>query len=278
MRFLCIAYALCAICALAGNVAADEPSQYEWKQENCDQHILYQDGHAIGQWYWPDGKYYPWDGKENGAATHPPVDRPTRGPQSLLSDAIKKWCLNGVKQDKIKAGAYCSVGGRPIACDQIKDAFDGKLTDDSDKGWFTPIAKDDKVRASLIAEWNKLPADFRARYLVWDVPADNFSLQDRFTNKPRFVTEGDPSIILQDSKGVVLFRRPQGKAKYVAADFQDLLKADPDYKPELDPGKPTPTGIDLTALTKQVIGYAEKVPAAVYAVCVLGVLLLLRKK
>lgn len=277
MRFLCVVCALCAFCSFAK--ADDGQSKYEWKSVNDEQHVLYQDGHAIGQWYWPEGKYYPWDGEKNGEATHPPIDKPTNGVQSLLSDAIKRWCLNGVHPAKMKSEEHLSFGGKKITSAQVQDAFDGKLTDDSSKGWFVPIAKSDEMRDLLIAEWNKLPADFRARYLVWDVPADHFSLQDRFSGKPRFHTDADPSIILQDAKGTVLFRRPQGKAKYVAADFQDLLKADPDYKPELDPGKPNASLSDHIRVVAQQVGdFLKTVPVAVYVVVVVGVVLLIRKK
>jgi hypothetical protein len=131
-----------------------------------------------------------------------------------------------------------TFGGKVIAKAQMSDAFEGKMTDDSNKGYVVIIAKDSANRAKVLKDYQTLPAEFRDRYHLWMADPAHFTMQDRYNGKPRFYTDGDPTILLQNNKGEVLFRRPAAGQVYQQADMRDLLKADPNYNPALDPGAP----------------------------------------
>lgn len=216
--------------------AESAQGKYEWSRFTDTQAILTKDGEVIGQWYFPDGQYYPWDGKKNLATCKPPIDPPGRGIRpGAKNNEFEKWQTAGVhgRQDRDRT----SYSGRQISHDKIQDAFNGKLEDDSAKGYFVIIAKNQTDRERVLADWHKLPSDFTSRFNVWMAPPDHFSMWDRFNNKPRFFTEGDPTVELMAADGTVLFRRPQGGV-YHSTDMQDLLKSDPSYNPKLDPGAP----------------------------------------
>jgi len=216
--------------------AAPAPSKYSWAFFTETQSVLLKDGQVIGQWYYPTGTYYPWNGVENQAAEKPPIGPPVHG--ATPPGGIEDWRKNGINRpDRDQT----SLSGRPINPSRMAEAFSGLLTDDSDKGYFVIIAKTQKQRQLVLADWKKLPTSFTSRYNVWMAAPDHFSMMDHFSGKPRFFVEGDPTIELMQRDGTVLFRRPQCEQKYRAADMQELLKSDPDYKPELDPGAPADT-------------------------------------
>ena len=224
-------------------VAAQADDKYEWIKQNEDQYILHRNGIVYGQWYVPDGQFYIKDQGRYIGPYKPPIDPPGR---STFSDEARHWSQNGISSNYLGRDRL-AYGGKVIHPNQLHAAFDGKLEDDSAKGNFVIIAKDQTVRDRVFADWQKLPTEFTTRYNVWMAPPDHFSMQDRFANKPRFYSEGDPTIVLQDKEGVVLFRRPQANQHYASSDMQDLLKADPNYNPKLDPGGPAPTlGFTLT--------------------------------
>jgi hypothetical protein len=213
--------------------SGDDNGKYVWSFFTETQSVLTKDGKVVGQWYYPEGAYYPWDGEKNLPVTKPPVDPPKHGSPS--SETMEDWQKNGIeRQDRDQT----NFSGRVIDSNRIAEAFNGTLTDDSDKGYFIIIAKDKARRDKVLADWHKLPTNFTSRYNVWLAAPDSFSMMDRFSGKPRFFVEGDPTIELMQRDGTVLFRRPQCEQKYTPGDMQDLLKSDPDYKPELDPGAP----------------------------------------
>lgn len=226
---------------------------YRWERVNEQQTILRKDGKIIGQWYHPNNAYYPWDGVMTGAKEKPPIDAPgscsqcpancscgcKAGVPCKCSQELKPWQLHGVSVDKLAHREKVTYNGRELNAEELAQAFADSLTDDSGKGHFIVWARDQATRDKVLADWNALPSDFKDRYQVCAVPPDHFWMQDRFDNKPRFFTEGDPSVILTDPKGVVLFRRPQAGQVYQSPiDMQDLLKSDPSYNPKLDPGGP----------------------------------------
>ncbi len=214
-------------------IRGDDSGKYIWSFFTETQSILTKDGKVVGQWYYPEGVYYPWDGAKNLPATKPPIDPPKHGAPS--SESVEDWQKNGIERpDRDQT----NFSGRVIDPSRMAEAFSGTLTDDSDKGYFVIIAKDKAVRCKVLEDWKKLPTNFTSRYNVWLAAPDHFSMMDRYSGKPRFFTEGDPTIELMQRDGTVLFRRPQSEQKYNSADMQDLLKSDPDYKPELDPGAP----------------------------------------
>lgn len=218
-----------------------QKKQYEWYRYSDIQQLLYKDGKIVGQWYIPEHAYYPWDGTKNLASCKPPIDPPGREIGQL-----EAWQKNGISARHDRE--QLSYGGKVIQPHRLHEAFEGKLEDDSGKGHLIIVARDQKVRDKVFVDWQKLPTEFTARYSVWMAPPDHFSMQDRFKGKPRFFTEGDPTIILEDKDGVVLFRRPRAEQRYASSDMQDLLKSDPDYNPELDPGLPTKAQSLLSAL------------------------------
>lgn len=127
---------------------------------------------------------------------------------------------------------------------QIGDVGDDKLTDDSTKGYFVVISKDAAKREAVLKDWEKLPQHFRDKYKVWSSEAaspDHYLMQDRATGKPRFHVDGDPTVVLQDHAGKVMFRHPlRAEQVYEGAKTLDfLLRTDPSYKPDKDPGVPS---------------------------------------
>lgn len=235
----------------------DTDSRYVWIEGSSkDQYLLKRDGKVIGQYWVPDHNYHPWDGKKVLAACKPPIDPPS-GANGFTAATIADWQISGVHADKLGSEEVVTFGGTVIGKHKMEDAFNGKLTDDSSKGYFLIVAKDDGKRNKVLGDWMKLPEDFRARYHLWMADPNHFTMQDRYNGKPRFFTEGDPSVILQNSSGEVLFRRPQAGQVYQQADMQELLKSDPAYNPNLDPGSPQKTLTDyLPKLSAQQWGYA----------------------
>lgn len=222
--------------------AADVFSDYQfsWVQTTSDQYLLQRNGVTIGQWYVPNSTYYPWNGKILPAAK-PPIDPPAG--QKKVTEEMKLWCENGIDRDHNYNGERLNFAGKQIHPGRLSEAFNGQLQDDSDKGYLVVITKDSAQRDSVLADWKKLPEDFTSRFLVWSAPPEHFSMQDRFAKKPRFFTEGDPTVVLQAHDGTVLFRRPQAGQVYKTADMQDILKSDPNYQPKLDPGGPSPASV-----------------------------------
>lgn len=241
-----------------------ENARYQWeKNANPDMYLLRRDGKIIGQYYIPDMAYYPWDGKgstqaNNGPATKPPIDPPTG--RAFVADAqpMAEWQIAGVRLSP-KQNEVITFGGKVIQPHMMEDAFAGKLDDDSTKGYMIIIAKDEAKRNKVLADYMKLPESFRSRYHLWMADPNHFTMQDRYNGKPRFPVDGDPSVVLQNSTGEVLFRRPRNGAVYQQGDMQDLLKSDPNYVKDNDPGVPAKTPSDyipkLSAQTWSYVGF-----------------------
>lgn len=228
-------------------------AKYQWTKTSEDQYILSRDGVTVGQWYVPDHSYYAWKDGKNHGPVKPPIDQPTGRADAAQARQFAHWQMNGINADKmLNDKEVICLGGKVIHSSMIREAFDGTLTDDSSKGYLVIVAKDEKARQAIQDEFYKLPADFTSRYNVWAAPPTHFSMQDRFNGKPRFFTEGDPTIILQQADGTVLFRRPQANQIYKPGDFQDMLKSDPNYKPVLDPGAP-PAPVSLSFDAKNTV-------------------------
>lgn len=224
-------------------------ARYEWSVGVAGQHLLRCDGVVVGQWY--EGAYYPWDGGKVLAAAKPPIDPPG----GELTKEQKLWCKSGTSTsfDGIER---LNFSGKGIHPGRIREAFNGQLQDDSEKGYLVILAKDAATRDSVFQDWKALPTDFTDRYLVWQAQLDHFSVQDRKTGKPRFYTEGDPTVVLQKHDGTVLFRRPRAGQHYKASDMQDLLKSDPNYNPKLDPGGPASPSFSLSTRTTTTLALA----------------------
>lgn len=240
-----------------------EAPKFQWIPSSADQVLLLKDGRTVGQWYVPDNCYYPWDGSKIGSACKPPIDPPKDG---QVVAQVLDWQKKGVavRPDR----EQISRGGKVYPTHKLHEVFAGaELDDDSGKGHFIIVAKSPEQRQKVFEDWQKLPDDFRVRYNVWMTPPEHFSMIDRFSNKPRFYTEGDPSVILQGQDGTVLFRRPQAQQVYKTADMQDLLKSDPNYNPKLDPGAPEAPAVVLTTQSKIALAVAGA-----------GLLLVLRRK
>ncbi len=228
--------------------SGDRLGKFEWRDGTATQTWLFRDGVCIGEWYHQDGMYYPWDGTASGKAGKPPIDPPRRG---AAAQVLQAWQLSGVDQSKIaESREVVTYGGLPIDPSKLSQAFEGTLTDDSGKGYFVVIAKDQVKREAILAEWEKLPKDFRDRYKIWSTTPDATSMQDRFNGKPRFHMDNPNwTIVLETAKGKVLFRRPwSAEQAFQANDVKELLKNDPDYKPALDPGRP----VDQSAASSSV--------------------------
>lgn len=236
--------------------AGDTP-RYTWEKGTTeDQFILRQDGKIVGQYWVPDGSYYPWDGRQNLRASKPPIDPPSGRANFADAKAMAEWQVSGVQANKLLDEEVVTFGGKVIGKHKMSDAFAGKLTDDSSKGYLLIVAKDEVKRNKVFQDYLKLPEDFRARYHLWMADPQHFTMQDRYNGKPRFVTEGDPAVILQNHKGEVLFRCPREGHVYQQGDMQELLKSDPAYNPTLDPGVPAKTLTDyLPKLSAQQWGY-----------------------
>ncbi len=227
--------------SVIGQTAATPP-KFEWKRANDTQHFLYRDNVLVGGWDHDAHHYMPWDGKRWGEECKPPLDAPS----NLVgkTDDLPAWRLFGVDRTKLcPPHEECfTVNGYPADPKKFYALADGTLADDSSKGWFVVIARDAEKRAKLLADFATLPKDFTDRYHVWAAPPDHFSMQDRFNAKPRYYAAGDPTFVLQDKDGVVLYRFPHVAEQVYRGpeDLQGLLKADPNYKPDLDPGPKPP--------------------------------------
>ncbi len=222
--------------ALTPGAYSNDDGKYEWVQRSSDQFILSRNGVTIGQWYVPNHTYYPWNGKEILPAVKPPIDPPGTMRQTIEQKHLLDTGVSRAEHDR----EQLTFSGKAISPGRLSEAFNGQLQDDSDKGYLVIICKDAAKSEAVFQDWKKLPDDFTSRFLVWRAPPDHFSMQDRFANKPRFFTEGDPTVVLQSHDGTVLFRRPQAGQVYKASDMQDVLKSDDSYKPALDPGGHTP--------------------------------------
>ena len=220
---------------VAPSIGSGHDDSFSWVKNTSDQWLLKRNGVTIGQWYVPNNTYYPWNGKIL-PATKPPIDPPSA---LKMTEEMKLLIHNGIDRPDHN-GERLNFSGKLIYPGKLAQAFSGQLQDDSDKGYLVIISKDQAITDSVFTDWKTLPDDFTSRFLVWRAPPDHFSMQDRFSKKPRFFTEGDPTVVLQSRDGTVLFRRPQAGQVYKTADMKDILKSDPTYQPALDPGGQPP--------------------------------------
>lgn len=123
-----------------------------------------------------------------------------------------------------------SLNGLPVAREQALAAVGEGLEDDSAKPFLTLIGAD-ADRAAVLRDLDTNPAltALKGKFRVQSYAPDNWAVSGF-----GFVTTGKPTVYIQDAAGKVLHRQDDytGGAEQLAA---ALRKADPTYKPELDP-------------------------------------------
>lgn len=131
----------------------------------------------------------------------------------------------GVDLSKLGGGERYLLGGREVSRARAIQAV--TLDDDSAKLRLTVIGSESDCKRAL----DGLPADLRAAWSVTDYRPDHWHVE------PGFVKTGTPTIYLQKPDGSVLWRQDE---YLTAADWEAVRKADPNYKPDRDPGPKKP--------------------------------------
>lgn len=198
---------------------------FEWVkfQDGGNHYALKEGGHQIGYYDGDSGVYRPYD--RNGdkwlAACPPPVDPPfcNFGVNISATEIGTHYRRSGVELSREEADAVLS-GMSPL----VGDAGDKRLQ-------VVIIGPDDKTRPVVEAfNANEELKTLKEDYIVRAFRPDAWQVA-----KSGYVCDGTPTIYLLDNGGKVLYRRddfdcgPDG----LAAALRD---ADPDYKPENDPG------------------------------------------
>ena len=126
------------------------------------------------------------------------------------------------------------INGRPASRSEVFQALtEGQLSDDSKKRRVTVIGSKTDCDRALEA----MPAELKQKYLVQAYRPDNFAVA-----RTGFKTDGSPSVYFQEPPdpktglGRVLWREDA----YTASTWENVRKADPDYRPDRDPGPHQP--------------------------------------
>jgi hypothetical protein len=198
---------------------------FEWVKfaDGGNHYALKEDGRQVGYYDGDTGVYRPYDraGDKWLAACPPPVDPPFRnfGVKISATETGTHYRRSGVELSQEEADALIS-GTSPLAA----DAADKRLQ-------VIIIGADDKTRPVVEAfNVNEELKTLKQGYVVRAFRPDAWQVA-----RTGYVCDGHPTIYLLDNGGKVLYRRDDFDCG--ADGLADALRdADPDYKPENDPG------------------------------------------
>lgn len=202
---------------------------YEWRSFNdsTDDYALLFDGHQVGAYNAAKDSYRPYDRHTDkwGTACKPPIDPP-----------IKNF---GVNLSATKPGTHYSVNGKEVSQEEADLRIASKVSllgDPADTRKRVVVIGSDEATKPVLSGFKSNP-ELNALDKVYVVSA--WRPDDWQVARSGFVIDGMPTIYLMQHDGKVLYRRddfecgPTGLA-------EALRDADPDYKPESDPGPAMP--------------------------------------
>ncbi len=169
----------------------------------------------------------------------------------------------GVDMGKISASPKYEICGKKVCKQQAIAAASG-LPDDAALPWITVIGPEAERKAALAAL--KADPEVMRHFRVKAYAPDAWQVQG-----VGFVTTGKPTVYVQGPDGKVLYRQDHFVGGLDAIRGA-LRKANPDYRPEADPG-PNNGGDGL----KPLLDFAGKVPAWAWALAAVGAFLFLRR-
>ncbi len=227
--------ALLALLALAPDTPAQcrtyrvvqSAPSYEWRDLASDpgRKHLFRNGVQIGAFDTEKGYYRPFDAATNTWGERCGVDLVGR---VLAQTPAEKGPAfpTGVEWERI-AGESFRLNGEEVGRAKWIQALDATIPDWSARLHLTVISADAELRKRIVADVAKSPLAPRVLVKEYD-PAE---IKEAWALDPGFAKTGT-QIYLQDRTGKVLRRETsyQGEETLSA-----LRKADPNYKPELDP-------------------------------------------
>ena len=204
------------------------PTDYEWRYVSYAETALYRNGKQIGNYNYESDVYR--DLQSNG--TWGPVVRGKFGCKCGgicrcdPCDCVDCKCGNdkpffGVDSTKLCRDGVCRhyLNGKQVPRHEALAAL--QLSDDSTKPFVTFIGEG---RESLVNAFKETPESTKCR--VNSYPADSWYV------KPGFVTQGKPTVYIQNSKGEVLYRGDNPSLETITT---EVRKVDPSYDPSKDP-------------------------------------------
>ena len=244
----------CDLASAQPAVVGNPSFRWVMRPDVPDEAYLYNGNSQVGGWSAATQKYRPiingiWGAPTDSPPIAPPTNLVRKEPSVEEKGGLKLWQLDGVNIDKLskqeKHHLHSDQGKIVITESDIQPLL-AVLADDSKKLWLSVWSKDPAKRQRVVADMRADPALWKwvqERCHLWTGEAarpDHFLEKDR-DGQPIRAIDGDPTISLQDSRGVELWH--DAGYKVGAASLQDLRKRDPDYRPDRTPG---PGGLTAT--------------------------------
>lgn len=243
MRYLSLLILMALLFFAASTIRAER-----WEKHNDTQYLLWSDdGQYLGCYDKELQQYYRCENLQ----LYPEKESPVALPAELLPANY------GVDTKQIRSHVY-SHKGKEVTRKQAFDILEKGLPSDKDKPYLTVIGNDE--------DRNKVLGDL-ANSPALSTLAKNFRLQDYAPTDWQvkdvgFVVGGKPTIYIQAVDGKVLHRQDvyAGPEKLAEA----LRKADPNYKPDVDPDLTKPKPI-LPSLPSLNFDFLKLVPSYIWA-------------
>jgi len=231
-------------------------ARYQWRPlHGSKTQLLYDRGRLAGGW---DAATHIFRWYENGqwaAPTAPPwqplAPATTEPSESAAAQGLSFEQLArqpvpnfGLDEKKVQQESepHYRLNGAPVSREQAWNTLveTSALADDSAKQRLSVIGGTPAQRQQVLQDMRLAPelAPWKERLLVRDYGIGECA-HDWQVTRYGFVTTGAPTIYLQAADGKVLYRQDDygGGAPRLA---EGLRKHDPNYKPDLDPGRPKP--------------------------------------
>ena len=235
------------------------PLCLEWRSHPEEAHraYLFVNGRQVGGY---DAECDEW--RDFDAARNSWSEPLTLFPRRCVKAAQLAVPNFGIMQAKLNGTtAHHSINGQAVSETDAMAALQGKLTDDSQKLRLTIIGPESLRRPVLVDfESNPNLAALKDKVLVQSYDPSHWAVANA-----GFRTTGQPSIYLQAPDGKVLHRQDEYRGPDELAEA--IRKADPNYKPELDPdlNKNTPHSVPSTFDLSRVQGWCGGACAACIA-------------
>ncbi len=220
---------LLLVCVLASGTLR---AGYEWRyfDDDADQVALWRDGRQVGNYRFSSREYFPrrtsGDWGQPCAPPYPPPGT-VSPPGRVEADGTVNF---GLDRTRIPSSGKHLLNGKEVGKEELLQAI-GKPTLPDDSQWLClTIIGPEAARKKVLSDLQSSPLlmPWRDRIKVQDYAPDHWAVRDA-----GFVTTGQPTIYFQAANGKVLHRQDEYRGPEALSEV--LRRADPAYRPQLDP-------------------------------------------